>query len=213
MSIVLIAIIAITALVSFQGFNDLSFFRKYEFHIGSIRAGEQYRMISSGFLHADVVHLAFNMMTLWFFAPIVSAKLSEFWLALIYMGSLVFGSLFTVYFHRNEYHYRAIGASGAVMGVLYSAILFNPDMKIGLFILPPVIPAWIFGMLYLGYSIYGMKTRRDNIGHTAHFGGAVGGYVLTLIKAPELFLLETHTVILMALPIVLLFALEKTGKL
>ena len=136
MNILLIAIIAITVIVSFKGFEDTSFFRKFEFHIGSIQAGEQFRMISSAFLHADISHLAFNMITLYFFGPIVYAYLGNFTFGLIYMASLIFGSLLTLVFHKNDYSYRAIGASGAVTGVLYSAILLQPDMSLFLFFIP-----------------------------------------------------------------------------
>ncbi|HRA71537.1 MAG TPA: rhomboid family intramembrane serine protease, partial [Flavobacterium sp.] len=94
-----IFIIALTVLFSYKGFNDLLFFRKYEFHIGSIRAGEQIRMISSGFLHADLGHLFFNMFTLYMFAPVVINFFGEFSFILIYMISLVFGSLLTLVIH------------------------------------------------------------------------------------------------------------------
>jgi membrane associated rhomboid family serine protease len=199
-------------LISYKGFNDLSFFRKYEFHIGSIRAGEQIRMVSSGFLHADIAHLIFNMLTLWFFAPVVINYLGNFSFGMVYFGSLIFGSLLTMVFHKNDYSYRAVGASGAVTGVLYSAILLQPDMMLGLFFIIP-IPAYLFGILYLLYSIYGMKAKNDNIGHTAHFGGAIGGYLITLIKEPQLFVDHTLMVVLLAIPIVILFGMEKAGKL
>ncbi|MES2543477.1 MAG: rhomboid family intramembrane serine protease [Bacteroidota bacterium] len=208
MNIVLIVILAITLIVSFKGFEDIYFFRKYEFHIGSIRAGEQMRMITSGFLHADIAHLFFNMFTLYLFAPIVFNHFGHLTFGLIYLGSLICGSLLTLTFHKNDYSYRAIGASGAVMGMVYSAILIDPDMTVYGF-----IPGYIFGIIYLLYSIYGMKTKRDNIGHTAHFGGAVGGYVITLIKEPQMFTENTNTVILLAVPIILLFIMEKMGKL
>jgi membrane associated rhomboid family serine protease len=198
--------------MSYKGFNDLSFFRKYEFHVGSIRAGEQIRMFSSGFLHADFPHLIFNMLTLYFFAPVVIEYLGDFSFALIYLGSLIFGSLLTMLLHKNDYSYRAVGASGAVTGVLYSAILLQPDMMLGLFFIIP-IPAYLFGILYLMYSIYGMKAKNDNIGHTAHFGGAIGGYVITLVKDPQLFVDHTLMVVLLAIPIVILFVMEKMGKL
>jgi membrane associated rhomboid family serine protease len=212
MNTILIAIIAINVLISYKGFNDLSFFRKYEFHVGSIRSGEQIRMISSGFLHADLTHLIFNMLTLWFFAPVVSSYLGNFSFGLIYFGSLIFGSLLTMVFHKNDYGYRAVGASGAVTGVLYSAILLQPDMMLGIFFIIP-IPAYLFGILYLLYSIYGMKAKNDNIGHTAHFGGAIGGYLITLIKDPQLFVEHTLMVVLLAIPIAILFVMEKMGKL
>ncbi|MFD2941956.1 rhomboid family intramembrane serine protease [Flavobacterium notoginsengisoli] len=212
MNIILVGIIVANAIISYKGFNDLSFFRKYEFHVGSIRSGEQFRMLSSGFLHVDMMHLIFNMLTLYFFAPVVLEWLGIFSFVLIYFGSLIFGSLLTMLFHKNDYSYRAVGASGAVTGVLYSAILLRPDMMLGIFFVIPM-PAYIFGILYLLYSIYGMKAKNDNIGHTAHFGGAIGGYVITLIKQPSLFADQTMMVILLAIPIVILFGMAKLGKL
>ena len=117
MDSILILLIGLNLIVSFKGFNDLLFFRKYEFHIGSIRSGDQFRMISSGFLHADLGHLFFNMFTLFMFAPVVIGYLGDFSFVLVYATSLVFGSLLTLYFHKNDYNYRAIGASGAVTGI------------------------------------------------------------------------------------------------
>jgi membrane associated rhomboid family serine protease len=213
MNTILIVIIILNIIVSFKGFENTAFFRKYEFHIGSIRAGEQIRMVSSAFLHADIGHLAFNMLTLYFFAPVVFGYLGDFSFALIYVGSLIFGSLLTLFFHANDYTYRAIGASGAVTGILYSAILLQPDMNLFLFFIPIPIPAYLFGIGYLLYSIYRMKAKRDNIGHTAHFGGAIGGYLITLVKEPHMFTDNLGMVILLAIPIILLFVLAKLGKL
>ena len=212
MNILLISIIAINAIISYKGFNDQLFFRKYEFHIGSIRAGEQLRMLTSGFLHVDMAHLAFNMLTLYFFAPIIQNQFGDLWFLYIYFGSLISGSLLTYYFHKDEYHYRAVGASGAVTGIIYSSILLYPDMKLLLFFAIP-IPGYIFGIGYLLYSIYGMKARRDNIGHTAHFGGAIGGYLFTLAKKPHMIYDNTQMVVLLAIPIIILFYLHKTNKL
>jgi membrane associated rhomboid family serine protease len=212
MNTLLIVIIAVTVLISYKGFNDLSFFRKFEFHVGSILKGEQIRMISSGFLHVDMGHLFFNMVTLWFFAPLVLAYLGNWTFVLVYMGSLIFGNLLTLLFNKNNYSYRAVGASGAVTGVLYSAILLQPDMMLGLFFVIP-IPAYLFGILYLLYSIYGMKSKNDNIGHSAHFGGAVGGYVITLIEQPQLLVDHTEMVVLLTIPILVLFMMQRLGKL
>lgn len=212
MNIILIGIIVANVLFSWKGFEDYSFMRKYEFHVGSIRSGEQIRMLSSGFLHVDIMHLVFNMLTLWFFAPVVLGWLGNFSFVLVYFGSLIFGSLLTMVFHKNDYSYRAVGASGAVTGVLYAAILLQPDMMLGIFFVIP-IPAYLFGILYLLYSIYGMRAKNDNIGHTAHFGGAVGGYLITLIKEPSLLTDHTLMVILLAIPIVILFVLAKLGKI
>jgi membrane associated rhomboid family serine protease len=210
--IIVWALIGINVLVSYKGFNDISFFRKYEFHIGSIRAGEQYRMFTSAFLHGDWTHLIFNMLTLYFFAPVVISNLGVLAFIFIYIGSLACGSLLTLSFHKNDYSYRAIGASGAITGVLYSAILLYPDMDLYLFFALP-IPAYLFGIGYLLYSIYGMKAKNDNIGHTAHFGGAIGGYVITLSRVPSMFHDNLLMVILLAIPIVVLFVMAKAGKL
>jgi len=213
MSTILIVIIAITILFSLKGFNDVAFFRKFEFHIGSIRAGDHIRMVSSGFLHGDMGHLFFNMFTLYMFAPVVINYFGSASFFLIYMASLVFGSLLTLWMHKNDYSYRAIGASGAVIGILYSAILIDPSMNLYLFFIPIPIPAYLFGIGYLLYSIYGMKAKNDNIGHTAHFGGAIGGYLITLAKEPTMVVDNTFMVVLLAIPIVILFVMSKMGKL
>ena len=206
-------LIIANVLISMKGFNDFSFFEKYKFNIAGIRKGEQIRMFSSGFLHADFSHLMFNMLTLYFFADVVINSIGFVKFLIIYLASLIIGNLLSFYFHKNEYHYSAIGASGAVMGVLYSSILFYPDMSLYLFFIPIPIPAWIFGIMYLLYSIYGMKKSLGNIGHDAHFGGAIGGYLITLLLAPYLFQTNILMIGLLALPIVLLFALKKAGKI
>lgn len=208
-----ITIIVITCLVSFKGFSDYSFFERYKFNIGALRRGEQVRMLSSGFLHGDTVHLFFNMFTLYFFAHVVISNLGRINFLLIYFGSLIAGNLLSFVFHKDEYHYSAIGASGAVTGVLYSSILLYPNMELYLFFIPIPITAWIFGIIYLLFSILGMKNRIGNIGHSAHFGGAIGGYVLTLFMNPSLLTDDVFTVVVLAIPIIILFVLEKTGKL
>lgn len=168
-------IILANILISRQGFKDYYFFEKYKFNIRSVQQGDYVRMVSSGFLHADWQHLIFNMITLFFFAKIVIYHVGVLLFLLIYLVALIFGSLFSLYFHKNEPYYSAVGASGAVTGILYAAILFSPQMMIFVFFLP--LPAYLFGVGYLLYSIYGMKSRTDNIGHSAHFGGAVGGFL------------------------------------
>ena len=170
-------------------------------------------MFSSAFLHADMTHLFFNMFTLYFFANTVIFELGQANFVIIYVASLIFGNLLSLYFHKDEYWYSAIGASGAVTGVLYSAILLYPGMSLYLFFIPIPIPVYLFGIGFLFYSIYGLKKRIGNIGHDAHFGGAVGGYAITLILLPSLFETDLGYVALLAIPIIILFVLYKTGKL
>ena len=213
LSIITIIIIAANVIISYKGFNDYNFFEKYKFQVGGVQRGEQIRLFSSGFLHADTQHLIFNMLTLYFFADVVIQLLSPVQFLIVYFGSLLLGSLLSLYFHKNEYHYSAVGASGAVMGVLYSAILLQPGMSLYMFFIPIPIPAYVFGIGYLLYSIYGMKNRIGNIGHDAHFGGAIGGYIITLILSPWLFETNLLMIGLLAIPIVILFALRKAGKM
>ncbi|MDO6597372.1 rhomboid family intramembrane serine protease [Oceanihabitans sp. 2_MG-2023] len=213
LSIVTIVVIVANVLISYKGFNDFNFFEKYKFNVGGIKRGEQFRMFSSGFLHVDTQHLLFNMLTLYFFADIVIQDLGTLSFVLVYVGSLILGSLLSLYFHKNEYHYSAVGASGAVTGILYSAILLRPDMSLYMFFVPIPIPAYVFGIGYLLYSIYGMKTRSSNIGHDAHFGGAIGGYLITLLLATWLFETNLLMIGLLAIPIVLLFVLKRMGKI
>ncbi|MDA8874768.1 rhomboid family intramembrane serine protease [uncultured Winogradskyella sp.] len=213
LSIVTIVIIAANVVISLKGFDDRSFFERYKFNVGSIRRGEQIRMFSSGFLHADTTHLFMNMFTLYFFADTVVNGLSNIYFIIIYIASLIFGNLLSLYFHKDEYWYSAIGASGAVTGILYSAILLRPDMSLYMFFVPIPIPGYVFGIGYLLYSIYGMKNRIGNIGHDAHFGGAIGGYLITLILKPSLLETNLGYVALLAIPIIILFVMHKTGKL
>ena len=213
LGLVTVVIITANAIMSFKGFSDRLFFEKYKFNVGNIRRGEQIRMFSSGFLHVDVTHLLFNMFTLYFFADAVISKLGNFNFIIIYLASLIFGNLLSLYFHKEEYWYSAVGASGAVTGVLYAAILLQPEMELMMFFIPIPIPGYIFGIGYLAYSIYGMKKGIGNIGHDAHFGGAIGGYVVTLLLMPSLFKTDLGHIGLLAIPIIALFVLHKTGKL
>lgn len=213
LSLATIVIIAANIIITYKGLGDYGFFERYKFNVGSIRRGEQIRMFSSGFLHVNTMHLFFNMFTLYFFADVVIRYLGTVNFLIVYIASLILGNLLSLYFHKDEFYYSAVGASGAVTGILYAAILIRPDMSLYMFFIPVPIPAYLFGIGYLLYSIYGMKRRVGNIGHDAHFGGAIGGYVLTLILAPWLFKEHILMVILLAIPIVLLYVMRKTGKI
>lgn len=213
LNLVTIIIIAANVIMSFKGFKDHSFFEKYKFNTGAVKRGEKIRIFSSGFLHVDTSHLFLNMLTLYFFADVVIQSLGSLGFLLVYIASLFLGNYLSYYFHKKEYNYNAVGASGAVSGIIYAAILLYPDMSLYLFFIPIPIPAYVFGVGYMLYSIYGMKKQIGNIGHDAHFGGAVGGYVLTLALAPWIFSEHLMMVILLAGPILLLFFLQKSGKL
>lgn len=202
--IVLLLILA-NVLVSMKGFKDRVFFERYKFQVGPVLKGDKLPMLTSGFLHVDVSHLLFNMLTLYFFADPVIDYLGVPKFLAVYFGSLLAGSLFALNFHKKEPYYSAVGASGAVMGIVYSAILLNPTMSLYLFFIPIPIPAYIFGVGYLLYSMFGMKNQWGNIGHSAHIGGAIGGYLLTILMYPSVLSEHTFMVLILAVPIVLMF--------
>ena len=207
-----LGIIIINVLTSIKGFNDYAFLDKYKFQVGKVLGGEKIRMFSSGFLHVDWMHLIFNMYALFLFGDIVANIMGNISFLIIYLGSLFTGNLYSLYFHKNEPYYSAAGASGAVSGVLYAAILLYPDMTLMMFPLPIPIPAYVFGIGYLLYSIYGMKNQLGNIGHSAHLGGAIGGFVISLILMPSLIFHDTLMIVLLLIPIVLLLFFGKKLK-
>tara|TARA_R110001583_G_scaffold39773_2_gene127442 strand:+ start:2013 stop:2657 length:645 start_codon:yes stop_codon:yes gene_type:complete len=206
---VLLLLIIANVGFSLKGFNDRLFFDKYKFQIGAINRGEKIRMLTSAFLHVDYLHLILNMYVLYIFAPIIIIKLGVIKFLILYFGSLIAGNVLTQSYHNKELYYSAVGASGAVAGIIYGAILLNPTMKLFMFPLPIPIPGYIFGIGYLLYSMYGMKKQLGNVGHSAHLGGAIGGYGLMLVLYPEVFSVSTSTVIILGVPIVLLLAFGK----
>ena len=199
---VLLIIIA-NVLVSMKGFKDYSFLDKYKFQVSRILSGDKMRALTSGFLHVDWMHLGFNMYALYLFGDIVARILGTPNFLIIYFVSLIAGSIYSLSYHRNEPYYSAVGASGAVSGIVYSSILLFPEMKLMLFFAIPM-PGYIFGVGYLLYSIYGMKKQLGNVGHSAHLGGAIGGFAITLLLNPILFTTNKVLVISLGIPIVLL---------
>ncbi len=200
----LILLIIITNIVlSIKGFDDFAFLDRYKFQVDKIKKGEKIRIISSAFLHVDWLHLILNMYVLYIFGDFVVNILGNISLLIIYFGSLLTGSLYSLNYHKDEPYYSAVGASGAVSGIVYSSILLFPDMQLLLFFAIPM-PGYIFGVGYLIYSIYGMKKQLGNIGHAAHLGGAIGGFVLTLVIKPILFSTNTIFIVLLSIPIILI---------
>ncbi|AUC80113.1 rhomboid family intramembrane serine protease [Nonlabens sp. MB-3u-79] len=204
LDIVTIVIIVANLIISFKGFKDYAFKSKYLFNIAGIQRGEQWRFFTSGFLHADQRHLFFNMLTLFFFSHVVVSKIGTVSYLIIYLVSLLAANFLSYLFHKSEYHYSALGASGAVSGIIYSAILLDPSMRIYF-----GIPGFVFGIGYLIYSFYGIKKLNDNIGHDAHFGGAVAGILVTLMYDFDLIYTNTITVVTLTVTIIVLFILLK----
>jgi len=209
MSQAVLFLILVNVLFSMKGFSDYAFFEKFKFQVSRILNGEKIRMIISGFLHVDWLHLGFNMYALYLFGDIVDARLGTLGFLVIYFGSLLAGSFYSLTYHKKEPYYSAVGASGAVSGVVYSCIMLYPQMELGLILIPIPIPGYIFGVAYLLYSIYGMKKRVGNIGHSAHLGGAIGGFAFTLLIYPQIFQENMVMVSVLSVPILLLLIFGK----
>lgn len=182
MNIITIIIIAVTVIFSFKGFNDPIFFDRYKFNVGAIIKSRQWdRMITSAFLHGDVMHLIFNMFTFYFFSNLIIQNCGIIFFLILYVGSILTGNLLSLDRHKKENYYSAIGASGGVSGILFASIAFSPTIEIFIFTIPKPIPGWIFGIIYLAYSVYGMRAQLGNIGHEAHLGGAVFGIIVAIL--------------------------------
>ncbi len=200
-----ILIIALTVLTSMKGFNDMAFFDRYKFNVGAILGSQKQwdRLLTSATLHGDYMHLLFNMMTLYFFSDVIIYTLGIWQYLAIYIVAIIGGGLLSLWVHRKEYYYSAIGASGGVVGVLFAAIALFPDMTLGIMFIIPM-KGWLFGIVYLAYSVYGMHTRAGNIGHDAHLGGAAIGLIMAIIFKPTILSIHPEYILLMSLPLIVL---------
>lgn len=188
MSITLILII-LTSGISIYAWSHQDLLDKWVFHPFSVTKKNQwYRFVTSGFLHADWTHLFFNMLSLYFFGEVVERVFManfgyEIGIALyllIYLGGMIIADVPTYIKHKNDFDYRALGASGAVSAIIFSSILFNPINLICLFLFI-CMPGFIFGIIYLIYSYYEARRMGGAINHSAHFYGAVFGFVVSFL--------------------------------
>lgn len=199
----LLVIVANVA-VSYLGFRDQRFFNSWTFEVDRVlKNGEWYRLLTSGFLHVSGTHLAFNMITLYFFAGNIESYLGASAFLVIYFGSLLGGNLFSLFIQRHNDLYRAVGASGAVSGVVFAAIALFPGMKLAFIFVPIPLPAWIYGVGFILYSIYGIRTQRDNIGHEAHLGGAAVGLLIAIAYVPAMLEFNRTAILLILIPTIL----------
>ncbi len=189
-------LLAVTFIASYQGFKNPAYFDRYIFRVRDIRYGRQYyRLVTSGFLHTGWWHLLLNALTFYYFSSSVEYEVGYGNFLLIYAGSLVGGNLFSLFLHRDEADYSAVGASGAMSGLVFAAIALYPGMSLGL--LGVFLPGWLYGLLYVVVSAIGITARRDNIGHDAHLAGGLAGLAIVVALQPEL--LRTNYVAIAAI--------------
>ena len=188
MSYTLILVI-ITVVISMSAFNNDQVYNKMILWPGKMDSpAEYYRLLSSGFIHADWVHLILNMIALFMFGREIERTftllgMSSMLFLVLYLAGIVVASLPSFIKHRNNAYYRSLGASGGVAAVLFSYIYFAPWDRILIWFIP--VPAIIAAIAYLVYSAYMSRKGGDYINHDAHFYGAVFGFLFTLVFAPD----------------------------
>ncbi|MDN3587816.1 rhomboid family intramembrane serine protease [Pedobacter aquatilis] len=178
-------IFVFTIITSLYAFYDNSVYGKFMLHPYSVSKGKNiFTLITSGLIHADWMHLAFNMFTFFAFAFTLETLMGSWRFGMLYFLALILSDIPTVFRYKDSFNYNSLGASGAISAVLFSYILYNPMSKIYIMFIPIGIPAVVFGFLYLIYCAYASKNSRDGINHDAHFYGALTGLIFTIIFVP-----------------------------
>ncbi len=191
MSITLV-IILVTVGLSLAAWNNPALMDRWIMNPYQVmKRGQYYRLLTSGFLHADWGHLLFNMLSLYFFGGFIEQVFDYLfgangglYLIGFYLIAIVVSDIPTLLKHRNSPGYNSLGASGGVSAILFAAILFRPLTPIYLFFIPIGIPGFIFGALYLAYSYYEARRGYGNVNHDAHFYGAVFGVLFMVVAYP-----------------------------
>jgi membrane associated rhomboid family serine protease len=182
-----IVIIALTSIISYVAFSNRKLYSDLILYPPAINQGQYYRFLTSGFIHADFQHLLFNMLTLFFFGRalenFLNAALGSWAFLALYLGGIIISDIPSYIKNKDNAHYASLGASGGVSSVLFAYIILAPWTTIYLFFLP--VPAIIFGVGYMAYSIYMGRKSVDNVNHDAHLWGAVYGIVFMLVNMPE----------------------------
>jgi membrane associated rhomboid family serine protease len=183
-----------TVITSIQAFKDKVLYERYILHPWSIvrHKTRYYTLISNGLIHADLMHLTINLMSFTFFALPLEGIIGHFRFVLVYFGSLIFSSVIITMEHGDNARYSCVGASGAIVGVIFSYIIHHPYIKIGMVIVPMGVPATLYALSFLTHSYVMSRTKCDNVAHDAHLCGAIGGAAITVLLDPTMVGIVTH---------------------
>lgn len=199
------------ALVSYKGFRDTNFYERYLFDVTRILKDKEYhRLFTSAFLHNSWFHFGFNLIALLSFSGEVEYYFGWWQYLVLFFGSVLFGDLLALYFHRNH-EYRAVGASGGISGLVMAFIITAPQSSISFILIPIEIRSWIFGLAYVLITIIAIKRSNDNIGHEAHLGGAIAGVLLALAFDPGLFMPRIWLIAAILIPCIVFLWLNITN--
>lgn len=186
-AIATLVIIALTCVVSWQAWRSPALLEELIFWPPALARGQYHRLLGHGLIHADGQHLLFNMVTLYFFGSMIERMfvplVGESGYVLFYASAIVVAILPTWVQQRNNADYRSLGASGAVSAVLFAFILLQPTALIFVFFIP--MPAVVYAVIYVGYSVYMGRRKGDNINHAAHLTGAAWGIACTILIHPQ----------------------------
>ena len=201
--IILLILIAPIIYMSAKAFKDPVLYHKLMFNPSRIKYGKEwYRFFTVGLVHADWMHLIFNVYVLWIFGDLVMMIFNYLWgiglanLAFIglFIPALAVSGISTYLKYKENPNYNAVGASGAVSAVVFASIILYPEGRMGLLFIPVMIPSWLFGLLYLAFTAYMDKKQIDNVGHNAHFWGSIYGIAYVLLIKPDSFIHFAHVV-------------------
>lgn len=201
---------------SLYAFSNPAILEQFKFQVGAVLyKREWHRIVTAGFLHGSTTHLLVNMLTLYFVGPSLEGFFTQSDLMMerygnfgrplyliLYFGSLIGGDLLALLFHRKDPEYSAVGASGALSGLLFAIAILAPTSMVSLFFFIPM-PLWLFALLYVGFSLFGMKSGLGRIGHSAHLGGALAGLLIFAALVPEVMIVHWWLFLLLLVPSVL----------
>lgn len=208
--IVTLGLLAANLIFSLVAMNNFELKSRFVFNVGAIlNRKEYYRLITGNFLHGSMGHLFVNMLSLYFCGGAVYQKFGAGGYLLIYFGSMLGGDLLSLLVQRKNFAYSALGASGAIAGIIFAFVYAVPDATFLLFFLLPC-PAWLFALLFVGYSLFGIRTRSGNFAHEGHLGGAIMGMLLAIVLMPEVLAANWWIVALLVTPTALMIVIVVT---
>lgn len=200
------SILIVTIAVSAFAWKNGRIFESLLFSTRSIRKNREFhRFLTSMFLHTDFGHLLFNMFTLYSFAGYMEPRIGSVSLFVIYLFTGMTGDLLALYMKRHEIDYRAVGASGGVLGIIFASIFLFPGGSVYIYFVPIPVPDWLYAILFIAISSYGTGRSHSSIGHEAHLGGALGGMLCALLIYPKIIV--ENTALFFGIPLLLIVSL------